>query len=131
MRANRTRSWHALFAIITASVLIPTELTAQTRLRSCTAVFRFCDNCARTINVFTRKDTPCIIRYAVAGNGALFGQRVTKRGNGIYGTSNSTTGAYQPKPGYVGTDYFEVEVSYERSGSKLKTTLKANVNITN
>jgi hypothetical protein len=28
--------------------------------------------------------------------GAIFGQRVTKRGSGIYGTANSTTGAYQP-----------------------------------
>ena len=129
MRANRTRSWHALLAIITAGVLIPTELSAQPHPGSCAARFLFCANCATTINIVTRKDKPCVIRYFT--NSAIFGQRVTKRGNGIYGTSNSTTGAYQPKPGYVGTDYFEVEVSYERSGTKLKTTLKANVTVTN
>ena len=120
MRANR-RSWHALLAIITAGVLIPTELLACAR-------FQFCDNCATAINVVTRKDKPCTIRYWTAG--AIFGQRVTKRGSGIYGTANSTTGAYQPKPGYVGKDYFEVEISYEKLGTKLKTTLKANVTIT-
>ena len=130
MRVSKNRPWHALLAIMTASVLIPTELPAQPRPRSCTASFRFCDNCARTINVITRKNTSCTIRYAVSGNGALFGQRVTKRGSGVYGTANPTTGAYQPRPGYVGKDYFEVEVSYERSGTKLKTTLQANVTIT-
>ena len=63
MRVSKNRSWHALLAIITASVLIPTELPAQPRARSCTASFRFCDNCATTINVITRKDKPCMIRY--------------------------------------------------------------------
>ena len=127
MQANRTRSWHALLAIITVGVLIPTELPAQPR-RGCTARFLFCPNCAITINVITRKDTPCVIRYQTVG--AIFGQRVTKRGTGIYGTANPTTGAYQPKPGYVGKDYFEVEISYERFGTKVKTTLLANVTIT-
>ena len=55
---------------------------------------------------------------------------MTKRGSGIYGTANPTIGAYQPKPGYIGKDYFEVEVSYERSGTRLKTTLQADVTIT-
>ena len=128
MRTSGTRSWHALLAIITAGVLIPTELPAQPRPASCTARFLFCDNCATTINVVTRKDKPCVIRYWTGG--AIFGQRVTKRGSGIYGTANPTAGAYQPKPGYVGKDYFEVEVSYEQSGTKLKTTLQANVTIT-
>ena len=68
-----------------------------------------------------------MIRYRTGG--AIFGQRVTKRGSGIYGTANPTTGAYQPKPGYVGKDYFEAEISYESLGSKVKTTLQANVTI--
>ena len=129
MRANRTRSWHALLAIITAGVLIPTELPAQSRPGSCVTGFRFCANCATIVNIVTRKDKPCVLHYFTGS--AIFGQRVTKRGSGIYGTANPTTGAYQPKPGYVGKDYFEVEVSYERSGAKLRTTLKANVTITN
>jgi hypothetical protein len=101
----------------------------QPRPAFCTRGFRFCDNCARTIYVFTRKNTPCMIRYR-AFYGAMLSQRMTKRGSGIYGTANPTTGAYQPKPGYIGKDYFEVEVSYERSGTKLKTTLQADVTIT-
>jgi hypothetical protein len=109
---------------------VQAELPAQPLAASCTAGFSFCDNCARTINVTTRKDIPCMMRYAVS-NGAILSQQVTKRGSGIYGTANPTTGAYQPPPGYVGKDYFEIEVSYERLGTKLKTTLKANVTITN
>ena len=63
MRASGTRSWHALLAIITAGVLIPTELPAQPRPASCAARFVFCDNCATTISLVTRKDKPCMIRY--------------------------------------------------------------------
>ena len=128
MWPNRTGSWHALFAVITAGVLIPTELPAQSRPGSCAARFLFCANCATTINIVTRKDKPCVIHYFT--NSAIFGQRVTKRGSGIYGTANPTTGAYQPKPGYVGKDYFEVEVSYEQSGTRHKTTLQADVTVT-
>ena len=40
------------------------------------------------------------------------------------------SGTGQPNPGYVGKDYFEVEVSYERSGTRLKSTLQADVTIT-
>jgi len=96
---------------------------------SCTGRFRFCDNCARQISVTTRKNTTCVIRYSII-NGAIFSQKVTKRGNGVYGTSNSTFGAYQPKPNYVGKDYFEVEVHYQRGSTKFTTTLQADVMVT-
>ena len=131
MRTSGTRSWHALLTIITAGVLIPTELPAQPRPASCGVRGIFCANCATPVSIATRKNTPCTIPYWAPGGGAIFSQRVTKRGSGIYGTANPTAGAYQPKPGYVGKDYFEVEVSYERSGTKLKTTLQVNVTITN
>lgn len=103
---------------------------AETRRASCTARFRLCDNCVTAINVITRKDTPCMMQYPAFGSSAVLGQHVTRRGSGIYGTTNSTTAAYQPMPGYVGKDYFEVEISYERSGTKLKTLLQADVTIT-
>jgi hypothetical protein len=64
------------------------------------------------------------------GQGAIFSQKVTRRGSGVYGTTNSTFGAYQPKPNFVGKDYFEVEIEYERTGSKFKTTLQADVSVT-
>src|SRR5262245_35751480 len=129
MRINGIRSWHALLAVITAGVLIPTELPAQPRPASCGARGIFCANCATSVSIVTRKNTPCTIPYWTGG--AIFGQRVTKRGSGIYGTANPTSGAYQPKPGYAGKDYFEVEISYEKLGTKLKTTLQVNVTITN
>ena len=63
MQANRTRSWHALLAIITAGVLIPTELPAQPRPGPAWHAFTSVTNCATIINVITRKDKPCMIRY--------------------------------------------------------------------
>ena len=113
-----------------ARAWLPAQLAGlfQPRPASCTAGFRFCRNCATPIYVFTRKDTPCVIRYW--SSGVILSQRVTKRGSGIYGTANPMTGAYQPKPGYTGKDYFEVEVSYDQSGTRLKTTLQADVTIT-
>ena len=122
MRTSGTRSWQALLVILTAGVLIPTELPAQPRPASCGLRGIFCANCATPVSIATRKNTPCTIPYWAPGGGAIFSQRVTKR---------PTAGAYQPKPGYVGKDYLEVEVSYERSGTKLKTTLQVNVTITN
>ena len=101
---------HALLAVITAGVLIPTELLAQPRPAFCGARDIFCANCATTMSVITRKNT--------------------KRAAEFTGPRTPTAGAYQPRPGYVGKDYFEVEISYERLGTKLKTTLKANVTIT-
>jgi hypothetical protein len=95
---------------------------------SCTASFLFCGNCVRPIIVETKKNTTCQITYSTGG--AIFSQKVIKRGIGVYGTTNVTTGAYQPKPGYVGKDYFEVEIHYERGGTKLITTLKADVRVT-
>lgn len=95
---------------------------------ACTARFRFCGNCKLPIVVETKKNQTCQITYNTGG--AIFSQTVTKRGSGIYGTTNSTTGAYQPKPGYVGKDYFEVQVLYEQGGSKFITTLQADVRVT-
>jgi hypothetical protein len=105
-----------------------TTVTNISAAPSCTTRFRFCDNCARQIRVVTKKNQACQIRYRI-NNGAIFSQRVIKRGSGVYGTTNSTFGAYQPKANFVGNDYFEVEIEYERSGSKFKTTLQADVSV--
>jgi hypothetical protein len=114
-------------ALIASAAFLATAGAA--RAGPCTGRFRFCDNCVSQISVVTRKNTPCQINYWIT-NGAIFSQRVTKRGSGIYGTANSTRGAYQPKPNFVGKDAFAVEISYQRGATKFTTTLQADVTVT-
>jgi len=114
-------------AAIASAALLAT--IADALAGPCTGRFRFCDNCVSRISVVTRKNTPCQIRYWI-NNGAIFSQRVTKRGSGIYGTANSTYGAYQPRPNFVGKDSFAVEISYQRGVTKFTTTLLADVTVT-
>jgi len=120
-------------ARLSATILIASAASVATLADAlagpCTGRFRFCDNCATQISVVTRKNTACQISYWIT-NGAIFGQRVTRRGSGIYGTANSTSGAYQPKPNFVGKDSFEVEISYQRGTTKFTTTLQADVTVT-
>ena len=62
--------------------------------------------------------------------GAIFGQKVVIRPHGgIYGTANETFGAYKPDAGFVGSDSFQVDIEYERSGQRFVTHLKATVNV--
>jgi hypothetical protein len=97
--------------------------------RGCSHGFRFCDNCDVHVTFFTKKNTACTQRYSAGGTSAILGQAVTKRPRGVFGVSSQVHGAYQPPPNYVGDDYFEVRINYERTGTKLFTTLKVNVKI--
>jgi hypothetical protein len=94
----------------------------------CTGPFRFCDGCSVSVQVRTKKNTACEIRYFTR-SGAVLGHRVTKRPRGIYGIANLTSAAYQPSPGFVGNDYFEVEIRYEKAGTTFSTTIKASVTV--
>ena len=118
-----------LFAMVLIASVALLAAAADALAGPCTGRFRFCDNCVSQIQVVTRKNTSCHINYWI-GDGAIFSQRVTKRGNGIYGTANSTSGAYQPKPNFVGKDSFAVEISYQRGATRFTTTLQADVTVT-
>lgn len=102
---------------------------SESQAAGCAARFRFCDNCDTIVSFEVKKNTPCTVGYSVA-NGAVFGQRVIKRGRGIYGTANPTAGAYQPPANFTGSDTFEVQVDYERSGTRYKTVLKVTATVT-
>ena len=79
---------------------------------------------------YTSKNTPCVINFTVSPY-AYFKQRVTKRPHGFYGISSLIHGAYQPPKDYVGDDYFELLLDYQKLGvgqerhqSILKITVK-------
>jgi hypothetical protein len=95
---------------------------------NCYGRMRLCDNCDTNVTFFTQKNTACTVPYPVVG-GMVHTQKVVRKPRGVYGTANPAAGAYQPPQGFVGEDYFEVEINYERSGQRYKTTMKATVKI--
>jgi hypothetical protein len=54
---------------------------------------------------------------------------VVRPRGGIYGTTNETFGASKPNTGFVGSDSFQVDIEFEKSGQRFVTHLKANVNV--
>lgn len=103
-------------------------ITERAQAQTCQYRVKFCNNCDTVTTIGTRKDRPCSIKFWIV-NGAIFSQKVLKRPRGIYGTIGSTSGAYKPPPGFIGQDYFEVQVRYERSGTNYTTTLKTTVDV--
>jgi hypothetical protein len=121
---SRSLCRNALVLVAAVGILILGARGSEAQVR-CTSGFRFCDNCDTVVTFYTTKSVVCRQNYFIAGGiGAVFSQKVTKRPRGIYGTANQTAGAYQPPPGYVGDDYFEVVVKYDRSGTRYTTTLR-------
>jgi hypothetical protein len=112
------------------SILFFGIMTDIASAATCGGRFRFCDNCDSHVTFYTKKNTACRQPYSIAGGrGGVFSQKVIKRPRGLYGTANTTSGAYQPPPGYIGEDYFEVQIEYERSGTRYTTILKVTAEI--
>jgi hypothetical protein len=115
--------WTALVAIVS---VYSADAVAQSP--GCATRFTFCAGCDTFTTISVQVGNVCTIRYRT--NSAIFGQKVVVRPRGgVYGTANETYGAYQPNPGFVGSDSFQVDIEYERSGQRFVTHLKANVNV--
>jgi hypothetical protein len=85
---------------------------------------------AKEVTLYVKKNTSCTLTFGRFPM-AYFKQKVTKRPRGVYGIANTIHGAYQPPSGYVGDDYFDLLLDYqrlgvghERSQSILKITVK-------
>jgi hypothetical protein len=121
-RLGRT-IWIALVAI--ASVYSADALAQST---DCATRFTFCPGCDTFTTISLQTGKVCTIRYRTTS--AIFSQKVVVRPlGGVYGTANETYGAYKPNPGFVGSDSFQVDIEYEKSGQRFVTHLKANVNV--
>ncbi|SRR5260221_5257899 len=115
--------WIALAAIAS---IYASDAGAQTP--GCATRFTFCAGCDTFTTISVQTGKVCTIRYRATG--AIFGQKVVVRPRGgIYGTTNETFGAYRPNAGFIGSDSFQVDIEYERSGQRFVTHLKANVNV--
>ena len=129
---NVTEGWKFPTGLARHLVLALVVLVAGTQFAEaagCTRGFRFCDNCDTVLTFRTKKNKSCRVRYSVA-TGAVFSQTVTKRPRGVYGLAHQTSAAYQPPPNFVGDDYFEVTIRYDRSSNHYVTTLKVTVKVT-
>jgi hypothetical protein len=114
-------------ALVTIVSLYPVGTHAQER--GCATRFAFCDSCDTFTTITVQPGHVCTVNYQARFNvTAIFGQKVVVRPrSGIYGTANETSGAYKPNDGFVGNDSFVVDITYERSGQRFVTHLKATV----
>src|ERR1700730_1778092 len=113
-------------ALIAVASIYASDAGAQSP--GCVSRFTFCAGCDTFTTISVQTGKVCTIRYR--STGAIFGQKVVVRPRGgIYGTTNETFGAYKPNAGFVGSDSFQVDIEYERSGQRFVTHLKANVNV--
>jgi hypothetical protein len=88
-----------------------------------------CPGCTSDVKITVLQDHECRINYSSMG--PMLGQKIlVNPKHGKYWADNETSTAYSPSKGYVGSDYFEAEFSYElMNGSKASATLKANVEV--
>lgn len=144
---NCTKLCHAIcMAVIAIGFVYPPDASAQQGVyrggldrgdpdpdaaageRHCAKTFFFCPGCDTSATISVRPGRVCPIRYYTGG--AIFSQKVMVRPRGgAYGSADPTYGAYKPNPGFVGSDSFQVDIEYERSGQRVVTHLKANVNV--
>ena len=77
--------------------------------------FGFRPGQATELTFNTRTNTPCTVNFT-RNLFAYFKQTVTRRPRGVYGVSDFIYGSYRPPRDYVGDDYFELRLDYQRLG---------------
>jgi hypothetical protein len=113
-------------AVVAMASVYSADALAQSP--GCATRFTFCAGCDTFTTISVQAGKVCTIRYRTTS--AIFSQKVVVRPRGgVYGTANETYGAYKPNPGFVGSDSFQVDIEYEKSGQRFVTHLKANVNV--
>jgi hypothetical protein len=96
--------------------------------RRCVRTFFFCPGCDTSTTISVQTGNVCTIRYRTGGG--ILGQRLVVRPRGgVYGTADLSYGAYKPNPGFVGSDSFQVDIEYEKSGQRFVTHVKATVDV--
>jgi hypothetical protein len=125
---SRTSLVIACISLLTLSASAPAQ--AREGNRNCRVPsISLCPGCTSDVKITVLQDHECRINYSSMG--PMLGQKilVTPK-HGKYWADNETSTAYSPSKGYVGSDYFEAEFSYElMNGSKASATLKANVEV--
>jgi hypothetical protein len=124
---NFDRLGHAIWmAFIAIASIYASDAVAQSR--GCATRFTFCAGCDTFTTISVQTGKVCTIRYRTAG--AIFSQKVVVRPRGgVYGAADETYAAYKPNDGFVGSDSFQVDIEYEKSGQRAVTHLKATVNV--
>src|SRR5215467_8494096 len=121
-----------LFLVIFATL----SSVSTTRADNCTVVpspINFGGLQEKDVTIYVKRDTPCTVTFGRVPF-AYFQQKVTKRPRGIYGVANTIYGAYRPPDGYIGDDYFELQLIYRRLGldqDRFRTVLRVTAKIGN
>ncbi|WP_342360523.1 hypothetical protein [Terrarubrum flagellatum] len=109
------RRFLAGLALTLLALPIASESRAQNSPGSCISRFRFVPNGVTVVSGSTFRNRPCAL--PLGSNSSIRDYRLLVRpANGILGAAGEVGGryqtAYQPNPGFVGTDRFEVEIVY-------------------
>lgn len=90
---------------------------------------RLCDGCTVGRRISVQSGAGCRIEHR--SDSAILGLKTTVfPKHGVFGTSSMALQAYVPKPGYVGSDYFEYVISFEQYGRKASTVIRNFVTVT-
>ena len=118
-------SWLALFMLPTG----PAEARAGFNPNCRVPSISLCPSCTVTVKITVLQDHACHINYGSLG--PMHGQKILvspKRGK--YWADNETSTAYNPNKGFLGSDYFEAQFSYElMNGKPASAVLKASVEV--
>lgn len=118
------------FAILVASLAAAPSASAADRCQPQSPI-GYGGLSEKAFTIYVKRDTPCTLPFTL-WSFAEFRQKVTRRPRGIYGIRNSIFGTYSPPAGYVGDDYFEVQLTYRRVGvgqQRQRTLLKITAQI--
>lgn len=122
--------WQSIVMALVTIVSLD-SVGARAQGQHCVTRFAFCDGCDTFTTISVQTGQVCTIHYLrnrFSTVSAVFSQKVVVRPrSGIYGTANETFGAYNANDGFVGNDSFQVDITYERSGQRFVTHLKATV----
>jgi len=107
---RRTKS-----TILPILFLLAGALNAKAECKLVPNPFNFNPGGTTDIAFYTQRNTSCTLSFQ-RNPYAYFKMKVTKRPRGFYGISNAIRGLYQPPRDYVGDDYFELHLDYQRLG---------------
>ncbi|MDR3374541.1 MAG: hypothetical protein P4L98_12510 [Ancalomicrobiaceae bacterium] len=98
--------------------------------------FHFADNGITQAKMFTARGVPCAFYFMISesglGDAGILDSTVkTRPSHGMLGHSSVRMYAYQPAEGFAGTDQFEIDVRYDRSGKTFVTTMHVQVIVSN
>ena len=119
-----------IFGILAGAALAVTAGVGTAAADCTTDRLIYCGGCTLDQNVVVTGDTPCRFASRFGGGGVVSTKTLVRPQHGIFARAAVYDYAYQVRPGYKGTDYFEYEVIYKTaSGLQQRVVIRGHVTI--